>query len=142
MICARCAVRRVSIWALFALLALIPIACQSRSNVSGKVTYNGKPVVFGTILFHGRDGLRQGNIQPDGSYSVLNIAAGDVKVAVNSINPKNIDMHPGKRPHLKPEPYPDAPGWFPIPKKYDNIATSELVFKIPGGDSVLDIDLK
>lgn len=128
--------------ALFSLVALMPIGCQSRGNISGKVTYNGKAVVFGTILFHGRDGLRQGNIEPDGSYVIRDIAAGEAKVAVTSINPKSIDIHPGKRPHLKPQPYPDAPGWFPIPEKYNSIATSELVYTVKGGENVIEVELK
>src|SRR5262245_9299438 len=112
-----------------ALLALTAVGCGRRGNVSGKVTYKDKPLVCGTVLLHGRDGLRQGNIEPDGSYTVLDVASGEARVAVNSPNPKSIDVYPGKK-GKKAEPYPDAPGWFPIPKEYEKIETSGLTYTI------------
>jgi hypothetical protein len=110
--------------------------------VSGKVTYNGKPVVFGTVLIHGRDGLRQGSIAPDGSFTVRGVATGEARVAVNSPNPKSIVLYPNKNPKYKQEPYPDVPGWFEIPSKYENVSTSGLTYTIKGGTNTINIELK
>ena len=33
------------------LVAMIAAGCQSKGNISGKVTYKGKPLVYGTVLF-------------------------------------------------------------------------------------------
>src|SRR5262249_44904016 len=101
-----------------------------------------KPVVFGTVLFHGRDGVRQGSIEPDGSYTVRGVAVGEARVAVNSPSPKSIVLYPNKNPNYKQEPYPDVPGWFAIPDKYENVATSGLTYKIRGGSNSIDIELE
>ncbi|HEV3260307.1 MAG TPA: hypothetical protein VG013_25860, partial [Gemmataceae bacterium] len=42
-------------WA-FGLLVIIAVGCQGKGDVSGKVTYKDKPLVFGTVLFEGNDG--------------------------------------------------------------------------------------
>jgi hypothetical protein len=127
-----------------ALLALVALGCGGRGNVSGKVTYQGKPVVFGTVLFEGSDGsLRQGNIGRDGSYTVRDVAMGEAKVAVSSLNPKSSDFVPMQREGGKPPPpRPDVPGWFPIPEKYDAPFTSGLTYSIKGGDNEINIELK
>jgi hypothetical protein len=125
-----------------ALPVLTAAGCQGRGNVHGKVTYNGKPVVFGTVLFHGKDGLRQGNISPDGSYAVRDVAAGEARAAVNSPNPRGIELYPNKNPKYKQEPYPDVPGWFAIPNKYEDVSTSGLSYTIKGGSNQIDIELK
>src|SRR5438094_236640 len=111
-----------------ALLALVALGCGGRGDVSGKVTFQGKTVVFGTVQFEGSDGrLSQGNIGTDGSYSVRDVAVGEAKVAVSSLNPKSSDFVPMQREGGKPPPpRPDVPGWFPIPSKYDRTFTSEL----------------
>jgi hypothetical protein len=122
-------------------LAALLVGC-GRGNMSGKVTFNSKPVVFGTVLVHGKDGLRQGAIQPDGSFTVRDIAAGEARVAINSPNPKGIQLYPNKNPKYKQEPYPDVPGWFPIPKQYEDVQTSGLKYTIRGGSNAIDIELK
>ncbi len=110
--------------------------------MSGKVLYKDKPLVFGTVLLEGPDGLaRQANIGKDGSYTATGLAPGTVRVAVNSPNPKNIQLF-CKDPDKKPAPYPDAPGWFAIPKKYEKIATSDLTIPLKGGSNAVDIEMK
>ena len=123
------------------LLVLIGVGCQSRGNVSGKVTFKNKPVVFGTVLIHGKDGLRQGNIAPDGRFTVVGVAIGEARVAVNSPSPKSIELYPNKNPKYKQAPYPDVPGWFAIPKKYEDVSTSGLSYTIKGGSNTIDLDL-
>ena len=124
-------------------LALCLLGCSGRGDVTGKVTYQKKPLVFGSVLFEGSDrSLRQGNIEKDGSYSVRGVAVGEAHVAVNSANPKGIMILPPKNPNKKAEPYPDAPGWFPIPNKYESPSTSGLTYTIKRGQNHIDIELK
>jgi len=126
-----------------AFLALVALGCQGQGNLSGKVSYQNKPVGFGTILMQGSDGnAKQGNIEKDGSYSVRGVATGAARVAVNSPDPKSITLLPNKNPKNKQEPYPDVPGWFAIPNHYENVATSGLTYTIKGGSNTIDIELK
>jgi hypothetical protein len=128
-------------------LALLPLAalgCAGKGDVSGKVSYNGKPLVFGTVQFEGSDGmLRQANIERDGSYSVRGVATGQAKVAVSSLNPKSSDFVPMQREGAPPPPpRPEVKGWFPIPEKYDTPHKSGLTYPIKRGENKIDIELK
>jgi hypothetical protein len=129
--------------AAFALLALAAVGC-GRGEVSGKVTLEGKPLVFGTVQFEGSDGsLRQGEIGPDGRYTVHDVATGEAKVAVSSRNPKSSDFTPiEKEGGPKMPPPREVEGWFPIPPKYEATYTSELVYTIKSGKNDIDIELK
>src|SRR5262249_12805717 len=125
-----------------ALLALA--GCGGRGDVSGKVSYQGKPLVWGTVQFEGSDGLlKQSNINTDGSYSVQGVAPGQAKVAVSSINPNSSDFQPrvveGRPP---PPPRPEVKGWFSIPDKYDTPHKSGLAYPIKSGPNTIDIELK
>ena len=124
------------------LMALVSIGCQGRGDVSGRVTFQGKPLVFGTVLFAASDGNSfQANIDKDGRYTVRGLRVGDARVAVNSPNPKGITLV-YKDPKKKPAPYPDAPGWFAIPNRYETVATSGLTYTIKGGENTIDIELQ
>jgi hypothetical protein len=126
-------------------LTLLPLGCGGRGDVSGKVTYQGKPLVFGTVQIEGSDNLlRQGVIQSDGTYIVRNVAAGDARVAVSSANPNSSDFQPivkGENPK-PPPPRPPVKGWFPIPQGYQDISKPKLTFKVNSGQNTWDIDLK
>lgn len=122
-------------------VTLLVAGCAGQGNVSGKVTFQGKAVPFGTVLFVGSDGnARQGNLDRDGNYTVLGVTTGDAQVAVNSPNPKGITLV-YKDPAKKPKPYPDVPGWFAIPGKYESPTTSGLVYTIQRGENKIDIEL-
>src|SRR5262249_18625300 len=76
-----------------ALLSLAVLGCAGKGDVSGKVTYQGKPLVWGTVQFEGSDNvLKQGNINSDGTYSIRGVATGEAKAAVSSINPNSSDF--------------------------------------------------
>ena len=128
-------------------LALLPLAalgCAGKGDVSGKVTYKGKPLVWGTVQFEGSDRLvKQGNINSDGSYTLRGVATGEAKAAVSSINPKSSDFQvrqaEGGPP---PKPRPEVKGWFPIPEKYDTTFKSGLTYTIKRGENKIDIELK
>jgi hypothetical protein len=128
-------------------LALLPLAalgCAGKGDVSGKVTYQGKPLVWGTVQFEGSDNLvKQGNINSDGTYSIRGVATGEAKVAVSSINPKSSDFQVRQvEGGPAPKPRPEVKGWFPIPDKYDTPFKSGLTYPIKRGENKIDIELK
>jgi hypothetical protein len=138
---------RPVVWlGVLAVLVLAAGGCQGKGDVSGKVSYKGKPLVWGTVTFEGKDGgLHYGNIGRDGSYSVSGVATGEAKVAVSSINPKSSDFVPMQREGSKkppPPPRPEVKGWFPIPEKYDAPYKSGLVYTIKRGENTIDIVLE
>src|SRR5438105_473273 len=127
-----------------ALLTLIASGCAGRGDISGKVTYKGKPLVWGTVQFEGSDKvIKQGNINSDGTYSVEGVATGEAQAAVSSINPKSADFQtrlPPRAPRLNaPE---QVQGWFPIPEKYDTPFKSGLSYPIKAGQNHIDIQLQ
>ena len=127
-----------------ALLTLVSLGCGGTGNVSGKVTYQGKVLVFGTVQFEGSDGrIRQANIERDGHYTVREVAPGEAKVAVSSRNPKSSDFIPMQREGAeKRPPPPDIPGWFRIPEKYETTFNSGLTYTIKPGSNQIDIKLE
>ncbi len=125
-------------------LLLVSVAgCQNSGSVSGKVTYQGKPLVYGTVLLIGSNNASvQAAIQKDGQYYASGLAPGTVQVAVNSPNPKGVAVFAGwKDPSKKPPPL-EVPGWFAIPTKYESVATSGLTVPIQRGSNSFDIALK
>jgi hypothetical protein len=141
-----------------ALVALALAACGCNANttdVSGKVTFKGKPVVYGTVVIVGSDGTpKSGAIQPDGSYRVADVALGPAKVAVTSPRPpggeqarkqgRDSDGDVDDKP--TPAPTPAAPpevikNWFALPEKYGDPSRSELTAAVKRGEP-LDLELK
>jgi hypothetical protein len=122
------------------LLALLAVGCQRQGDIVGKVIYKNKPLVFGTVLFQAADGtIRQGNIETDGSYAVRGVPTGEARAAVNSPNPKGITVVSRRE---EPVSYPDVPGWFAIPERYQTPAKSGLTYPVNGGENKIDIELK
>lgn len=131
--------------------------CNSKvATVTGKVTFQGKPVVFGTVSIIGPDGMTQsGPIQPDGSFSVPGVGVGEGKVAVTSLKPPDGGDGKSKRGGrdaggqddertIKPEaaaPPEVIQNWFPIPAKYGDHKQSGLTVPVGDGKPVT-IDLK
>src|SRR5262245_2156892 len=81
-------------------------------DVSGKVTYQGKTVVCGSVVLVGPDGMTKvGTIQQDGTYVVKGVGAGQVGVAVFSLDPaRPLDPYKAAQTHGKAatEPPSDA----------------------------------
>src|SRR5438067_873531 len=109
-------------------LALLIVGCAGYGDVSGKVTYKGKALVFGTVQLEASDKtLKQANIESDGSYSSAGVPVGEARVAVSSANPQSSDFQPLVREGMPPpKPRPAIPGWFPIPAQYQDINKSPL----------------
>jgi hypothetical protein len=68
----------------FVLVAVFLGGCSKPpGTVSGRVSYKGKDLSYGTIVFVSQDNqVKQGAIDEDGSYKLENVPAGPAKVAV------------------------------------------------------------
>jgi hypothetical protein len=147
-----------------ALLAGVCGCGQRIADAAGKITYQGKPVVCGSVVFVGPDGMTKvGAIRADGSYEVKGVGAGRAQVAVFSLDPArplNPEIAPrthgkaatepvddsGRPADTRPvvasapadrsnwaEPNVDRSRWFPLPKKYELVATSGLSAQLKAG---------
>lgn len=131
-----------------ALLTLALLGCQGRGDVSGTVTFQNKPVVYGTVLLVASDGrAHQGNIAEDGAYAVRGVAAGPARVAVSSPDPATPLMarEDARRAEDEQEMRRRAAlrgRWFAIPATYGDPAKSPLTVEVRGGDNHHDIELK
>lgn len=157
-------------WAAGLVLVLGLAGCgASAGKVRGKVTHNGKTVVWGTVTIIGSDGVvHDGLIDLNGNYEVDKVPGGPVKIAVNSPNPdgprsrggkdptpvggkgKNAPPPPSDDPREKflagkekdtGPPKPPAGAWFALPDKFGSPETSGLTGEVRG-DTTINIDLK
>jgi hypothetical protein len=138
-------------------------------DVSGKITYKGKEVVYGTVSFVGADGIpRTAKINPDGTYTVKDVAVGEAKITVVSELPPqggNANQGKGGRGGRAVELPPDAPKdlprrdepdrgetpevvdpeivkkWFPIPADLGDVTKTKLRFQVRKGPNTHDIQL-
>lgn len=131
----------------FATMLLAAGCGAGRADVAGKVTYKGKLLATGTVSMVGPDGIvRQGAINPDGSYTVTGVAAGKVQIGVLSPRPV-ADVRGGRRGggnRLAPpaDAAPATSGWFAIPTTFQEPSTSGLSTVLASGSNQHDIKLE
>ena len=157
------AARRASSFSLLGLVMLALGGCDSgvhheHARVHGKVTYQGKPVTFGSVLFMPVEAPKEGSIQPasgsinpDGTYelvsqseagailgehTVLIIAVDGGKPAELQASSKGDDKPPMPVKGSKAVQFKSA-----IPKKYSDPSTTTLKRKVTSGDNKIDFDL-
>ena len=131
--------RAIPLLVLFTLTGCGP----GKGDVTGKVTYQDKPIIFGSVQFIDRSGQPQvAKIGEDGSYSLQDLIAGDNRVLVHSPNPKEV-VRRNKMGEPVEAPAVDPKRWFPIPEKYGDPQKSDLTFPIQSGKmNTINIDLK
>jgi hypothetical protein len=102
-------------------------------EVSGKVTFNGKPLPSGTVTFVSKDGKTTvaGAIAEDGTYRVI-LPGGEYGVAITTAPQKKKD---------DPKDPPKKVPVFQIPAKYGDVKTSGITYKVAKGKQSFDIDL-
>ena len=133
---------------LLLLLGALTGCGQGRGDLAGNVTYNGKPVVRGSVSVAPAGQPPKTVPIEDGRYAVADVPAGAVKIAVHSPNPDESVVISRDPPAAKPKGKakaakgPDPGGWFPIPEKYGHFDRSELRFQVAPGQNKFDLELK
>jgi hypothetical protein len=149
---------RLTRWTCLVLcLLLLAPGCGGRrrsvdhADVSGKVTYNGKPVTGGEITFVTAEGFAStGIIDPEGNYTIK-APVGPVKVSVN--NQMIVTAAAGGKVLAKqkggsaarpgaPEATPIKGKFMPLPPKYLKMDTTDLTYTVTSGSQTKDFDLK
>jgi hypothetical protein len=130
-------------------LLLALIGCGRTATVTGKVTYKGRPVCYGTVVCVSVDKkTRSGVIEPDGTYKVEQVPFGDTKVVVVSRDPSKgrSTVRTAKHdPADKPEaalPPSVIENWVPLPQQYELPGSSGLGCSVEATVVNYDIDLK
>ncbi len=135
--------------ALLILSAFALTGCgESTGSVKGKVYFQDKAVTAGTVAFQrAANKLATGQIQPDGSYEVLNAVTGPNKISVRSQVVANVPqgkmMDPGKMgasDKTKGQEAPTAKGTT-IPAKYADPEQSGVTYTVNSGPNQFDIKL-
>jgi hypothetical protein len=137
--------------------------CGGTGTITGKVTYQGRPLTGGTVLFTSASGKgsQSSPIGPDGSYTIEKMPTGPAKVAVDTggsaQRPPGVfgggppkQMQPGKDVKLpegvkSPLYNPEAKQGKPperIPEQYANPDTSKLTYTVRSGSQTHEIELK
>jgi hypothetical protein len=141
------------------LLALAADGCsKATGNLSGKISYNGKPLAVGSVLLIGVDAQpRTAWIEADGSYQFTDVPVGEAKLAVYSPDPdlaektrSKTKTNPGpkKAKQVRPKPSSwevsadDRRKWFAIPAKYGDVDQSGLRVTITSGLNNFPIEMK
>ncbi|QDU78286.1 hypothetical protein Pan97_53710 [Bremerella volcania] len=120
---------------LMSLVAAAGCGNENESIVRGKVTYQGKNLTGGTILFNPIDETQpsaHAAIHSDGSYEIKAIA-GENKVIINWYSEVDPTLEPGDPGYTIPKPL--------IPSKYSNIDTTPLVRTVEKQETVIDFAL-
>ena len=127
-------------------------------KVSGRVTFNGKRVPTGTIMFHPDAGpAAVGAIGPDGTYTLTTIKPGDgavvgshrVTIHATTVGPgslvdpksfeEEIELAQRKDPKAKVL-VPGKVEWI-VPEKYSRPETTDLTATVQPGANTIDFAL-
>ncbi|WP_146432031.1 hypothetical protein [Blastopirellula retiformator] len=132
---------------LFLLCLLAAIGCGGQQGprpypVRGVITFDGKPLTRGTIIFNPVDQAHpasRGEIQSDGSYVLSLTAAGDGaipgehRVIVNSSTQVESGLEVGDPNYQIPRPL--------VPPKYSSLSTTPLSHTVKAEANTIDIAL-
>ncbi len=109
------------------------------SSVTGTVTYEGKPVTTGTVMFTpvGGGPPATGQIQEDGTYELRTYEDGDgAVIGEHKVTITALDMGSGLPEDMAAEPKPL------VPEKYGRDKTSGLTATIASGENTVDFPLE
>lgn len=116
-------------------------------TVTGKVTFNGKPVPEGTsiVFLHKDKGITASSpIAADGSYALRMrrenaILAGNYQIG---ITPPTVELTPAEAEAVNSGKTLPEKEWPEIPKKYRNPESSGVLFTVKAGENTFDLDMK
>jgi hypothetical protein len=135
---------------LLLVLLLLPLAIgcggQAKGTVSGKVTYQGKPLSSGIVSFVSEAGApHYADIESDGSYRMVNAPVGPVRIGVQSKPKQSASPSPrmprSREDFVKVESDMKAKESI-LPDKYTDPNKSDLTYTVTKGKQQFDIDLK
>ncbi len=112
--------------------------------VTGKVTYRGEPLKFGTVMFQPPSGQpATASIQPDGTFALE--TRGEGEGAAVGMCKVRVTCYEGQNPVSRSAPSGDEGGFGKslIPEKYLDYDTSEITVEVkPGINDPVTIELK
>jgi hypothetical protein len=130
------------------------------ASISGRVTYNNKPVRGGTIVFHAKEGKGsyRSALAADGTYEITDLPTGPMVITVEteSLNPqKKGQSYGGGKGAKVDQEYAEAMRkmgapvgqattrgeYVRIPEKYSNPRTSPLSMTLEEGRNVKEWSL-
>jgi hypothetical protein len=129
------------------------------ANVHGKVSYQGKPLTFGTVLFMPVEAPKEGPIQPasgpinpDGTYELKSQSSpgavlGEHKVVVIAVDGGQLALAPAAAKDGIQAPVAPTKGSkelqlkSTVPKKYSDPMSTPLTRKVVAGENAIDIEL-
>jgi hypothetical protein len=130
---------------LLILNALVCSGCgPGHGDLSGKVSFNGQPVRVGSVVVLPADNMPRSVLIEDGTYTVRNLPAGSVKLAVNSPDPllqRSAGRNAAARQKAEAAAAVRAEKWFPIPEKYASFEQSGLSCEVRSGTNSFDLAL-
>src|SRR5262245_41419475 len=133
----------------WAVLVVLVGGCGGTASVSGKVTFDGRPVTYGSVIIENVDAkiTRSGVIKPDGSYLVEDVPPGKVSFGVISRDPsKGRSVHRPKQGKAGEKNGAQenelAAKWFPLPPRVETPGGSGRSATIGSGNVRHDLDLK
>lgn len=108
--------------------------------VSGRVTLDGRPLAFGSVMIQPTGGpAARGRIQPDGSFTVGTFAPGDGAI----VGPATVRVacYEQQRPGATAQQGEPTLGKSLIPEKYTQFETSGITTSVAAGMPPLEIPL-
>ncbi|MBN9118989.1 MAG: carboxypeptidase regulatory-like domain-containing protein [Planctomycetes bacterium] len=124
----------------------------SYADVAGKVTYQGRPVAYGTVSVIGVDKKTYyGVLNQDGTFTVPGVPVGPAKLGVYSPDPyfdppipaaEKAKAEEARRASGVPTPLkPPKGAWFRLPGKYADPLSSGLTAEVTAPPAVVDLRL-
>jgi hypothetical protein len=126
---------RLAAFALALITGLPGCGGRQFGSVSGTVTYQGKPLTSGLVVFVDKDGkvTQPAGIEVDGSYVAEKVPVGPMAVCVETHPLSGGDGGGTDQPR---------PRYVPLPPKYKDAKQSELTLTVKSGANVYNIDLR
>lgn len=136
-------VGRATLMAVLVGCLVIDVGCSRRPSVvpvSGRVTLDGKPLAFGSVMIQPAAGpAARSRIGPDGTFTASTFAPGDGAL----VGPATVRVacYEQQRPGAPPPEGELALGKSIVPEKYTQFVTSGITVTIAPGMAPLQIDL-